>query len=104
MPQSKRKLHPAIKEWTDVPNFIIEIARLSKGRFGSVMWTALIRHIRGPENEWTVVEDGGVVQEGCKVRLYLTEDAAREAAIRYCFEHRSWWAYARYDTPPSVCG
>jgi hypothetical protein len=72
-------LNPAIKDWADVPNFIIKTARLSKRRFGAVMWTALIRHIGGPANELTVVEDGGVIQEGCKVRLYLTEDAARAA-------------------------
>jgi hypothetical protein len=97
---TKPKSRPMIKDWADVPNFIIKSARLSKGRFGAVMWMALIRHIRGPANEWTVVEDGAVMQEGCKVQLYLTEDAAREAAVRYCLEHRSWWAYARHDTSP----
>jgi len=97
---TKPKSRPMIKDWADVPNFIIKSARLSKSRFGAVMWMALIRHIRGPANEWTVVENGGVMQEGCKVKLYLTEDAAREAAVRYCLEHRSWWAYARHDTSP----
>ncbi len=64
---TKPKSRAMIKNWTDVPNFIIKSARLSKGRFGAVMWMALIRHIREPANEWTVVEDGGVMQEGCKV-------------------------------------
>jgi len=96
---TKPKLPPAIKDWTDVPNFMIKTARLSKRRFGAFMWLALIRHVGGPAGEWTVVEDGGVVREGCRVRLYLTEDAAREAAVRYCREHRS--AYARYD-PPTI--
>jgi hypothetical protein len=98
---AKSKLPPAIKDWNEVPNFLIKTARLPKSRLGTFMWMALIRHIRGPADKWTVVEDGGVVHERCQVRLYPTEDAARDAAIRYCLEHRSWWAYAKYDAPES---